>query len=107
MAGWPVVAQKSTKKSLKKRPEWAIFWVYIQETSDSQKLWESKILLYARLQSLIVKGAPGWPVGAQKTEKKTANKWQKWAFFWYTVVKLPNLGNFGKENNIVYKNKDF
>ena len=31
----------------------------------------------------------------------------KMSFFWYTVVKLPNLGNFGKENNIVYKNKDF
>ena len=28
-----------------------------------------KILLYAKIQALNIKGAPGWPVGAQKTTK--------------------------------------
>ena len=28
-----------------------------------------KILLYTRIQALNINGAPGWPVGAQKTTK--------------------------------------
>ena len=30
-----------------------------------------KILLYARIHALNMKGAPGWPVGAQKTTKNS------------------------------------
>ena len=30
-----------------------------------------KILLYARIHALNIKGAPGWPVGAQKTTKNS------------------------------------
>ena len=36
------------------------------------------MLLYARIQALNKKGAPGWPVGAQKTTEKTT----KMSYFW-------------------------
>ena len=37
-----------------------------------------KIQLYARIQAMNMKGAPGWPVGAQKNNKKV----KKISFFW-------------------------
>ena len=30
-----------------------------------------KILLYTRIQALNINGAPGWPVGVQKTPKNS------------------------------------
>ena len=48
----------------------SFFWVYSEVTSDSRDSDKAN-LFYARIQALNKKGAPGWPVGAQKTTKNS------------------------------------
>ena len=58
-----------------------------------------KILLYTRIQALNINGAPGWPVGAQRTTKNS-KKTTKMSFFWVYSEVTSDSRDFDKANVI-------
>ena len=58
------------------------------------------MLLYARIQALNNKGAPGWLKGPKKLPKM-AKKRLKWAFFWVYSEVTSDSRDFDKANVIV------